>query len=126
MLPSDLCTHQALPVNFPPPKKKTGPIPFLPDRDTLVRRMEKHWGPLDSYRGIASSSAGGLVITGVQIGKVWIGIQPMLGIEGDPMRLLFDRDLTPHPQYAAFYLWLQVPGMGEGLWTGVAIVLKES
>ena len=23
------------------------------------------------------------------------------------MRLLFERDLTPHPQYAAFYLWLQ-------------------
>ena len=23
------------------------------------------------------------------------------------MRLLFDRDLTPHPQYAAFYKWLQ-------------------
>ena len=23
------------------------------------------------------------------------------------MRLLFERDLTPHPQYAAFYKWLQ-------------------
>ena len=23
------------------------------------------------------------------------------------MRLLFDRDLTPHPQYAAFYHWLE-------------------
>ena len=31
----------------------------------------------------------------------------MLGVEGDPMRLLFERDLTPHPQYAAFYSWLQ-------------------
>lgn len=26
--------------------------------------------------------------------------------EGDPMRLLFERDLTPHPQYASFYKWL--------------------
>jgi hypothetical protein len=26
---------------------------------------------------------------------------------GDPMRLLFERDLTPHPQYAAAYKWLQ-------------------
>lgn len=43
----------------------------------------------------------------MQIGNVWIGTQPMLGIEGDPMRLLFDRDLTPHPQYAAFYKWLE-------------------
>ena len=23
------------------------------------------------------------------------------------MRLLFERDLTPHPQYAAFYKWMQ-------------------
>ena len=23
------------------------------------------------------------------------------------MRLLFERDLTPHPQYAAYYKWLQ-------------------
>ena len=26
------------------------------------------------------------------------------------MRLLFERDLTPHPQYAAFYQWLQHEG----------------
>lgn len=24
------------------------------------------------------------------------------------MRLLFERDLTPHPQYAAFYKWLHL------------------
>ncbi|MBD2019718.1 cobaltochelatase subunit CobN, partial [Leptolyngbya sp. FACHB-36] len=44
---------------------------------------------------------------GVQLGNVWIGVQPPLGIQGDPMRLMFERDLTPHPQYAAFYQWLQ-------------------
>jgi magnesium chelatase subunit H len=43
----------------------------------------------------------------VQLGNVWVGVQPQLGVEGDPMRLLFDRDLTPHPQYAAFYNWLE-------------------
>ena len=46
-------------------------------------------------------------MSGVQLGNVWIGVQPALGVEGDPMRLLFERDLTPHPQYAAFYQWLQ-------------------
>lgn len=45
----------------------------------------------------------GTSVSFVQLGNVWIGVQPMLGVEGDPMRLLFDRDLTPHPQYAAFY-----------------------
>ncbi len=47
------------------------------------------------------------MVSGVQLGKVWVGVQPALGVEGDPMRLLFERDLTPHPQYAAFYKWLQ-------------------
>eukprot|EP00959_Pyramimonas_sp_CCMP1952_P229618 4800901-Pyramimonas_sp.AAC.2 len=41
-------------------------------------------------------------------GNAQIGVQPALGVEGDPMRLLYERDLTPHPQYAAFYKWLQV------------------
>ena len=45
-------------------------------------------------------------MSGVQLGNVWIGVQPALGVEGDPMRLLFERDFTPHPQYAAFYRWL--------------------
>ncbi len=44
---------------------------------------------------------------GVQLGNVWMGVQPPLGLAGDPMRLMFERDLTPHPQYAAFYKWLQ-------------------
>lgn len=35
------------------------------------------------------------------------GVQPLLGLEGDPMRLLFERDFTPHPQYAATYQWLK-------------------
>lgn len=51
--------------------------------------------------------AGNFVVSGLLLGNVWIGVQPALGVEGDPMRLLFERDLTPHPQYAAFYKWLQ-------------------
>jgi cobalamin biosynthesis Mg chelatase CobN len=39
--------------------------------------------------------------------QVWLGVQPLLGLEGDPMRLLFQRDLTPHPQFIAFYKWLE-------------------
>ena len=41
--------------------------------------------------------------------KVHIFVQPPLGIPGDPMRLLFERDMTPHPQYAAFYKWMEAP-----------------
>ena len=35
-----------------------GPIPFLPERDVLVANLERQWGQLDSYRGIATSAAG--------------------------------------------------------------------
>ena len=34
------------------PRRAAGPIPFLPDNDILVRRMENQWGPLEKYGGI--------------------------------------------------------------------------
>ena len=37
-----------------------GPIDFLPSADLLVRNMERQWGDLDRYRGIATSAAGAL------------------------------------------------------------------
>ena len=85
-----------------------GPIPFLPESDILVQKMEAQWGDLAKYRaGLSMSSGGASVVHGLQFGNVFIGVQPLLGVEGDPMRLLFERDLTPHPQYAAFYKWIQ-------------------
>jgi len=68
-------------------------------------RIEKHWKSL-SGSGI-KTYGDELLVGGVQLGNIWIGVQPPLGIPGDPMRLMFDRDLTPHPQYAAYYKWLQ-------------------
>lgn len=60
--------------------------------------MERTWGELHRYRGIRTDANGASVVSGVQLGKVFIAVQPLLGLEGDPMRLLFERDLTPHPQ----------------------------
>ncbi|MBD1845005.1 magnesium chelatase subunit H [Cyanobacteria bacterium FACHB-63] len=71
----------------------------------LTSRVKKQWKSL-SASGIKTLGSD-LVWGGVQFGNVWIGVQPPLGISGDPMRLMFERDLTPHPQYAAFYKWLQ-------------------
>jgi magnesium chelatase subunit H len=85
-----------------------GPMPFLPAPDLLVTKMEAAWGDLGKYRsGFSTTTSGEAVVAGLQFGNVFIGVQPLLGVEGDPMRLLFERDLTPHPQYAAFYKWLQ-------------------
>ena len=35
-----------------------GPIPFLPEPDILVSSMERQWGDLAAYRGIATSASG--------------------------------------------------------------------
>ncbi|MEB3830030.1 magnesium chelatase subunit H [Phormidium sp. CCY1219] len=70
-----------------------------------AHRIEKQW---KSLSGTGLKTYGdNYHIGGIQLGNVWIGVQPPLGISGDPMRLMFERDMTPHPQYAAFYKWLQ-------------------
>ena len=70
-----------------------------------TNRVEKQW---QSLTGTGLKTYGDeFQIGGIQLGNVWIGIQPPLGIAGDPMRLMFEKDLTPHPQYTAFYKWLQ-------------------
>ena len=85
-----------------------GPLPFLPSPDILVNKMESAWGDISKYRaGLSTTTSGNAVVSGLLFGNVFIGVQPLLGVEGDPMRLLFERDLTPHPQYAAFYKWLE-------------------
>ncbi|MEL6130688.1 MAG: cobaltochelatase subunit CobN, partial [Cyanobacteria bacterium J06628_4] len=68
-------------------------------------KIEKQWQSL-TKSGIKTVGED-FHVGGIQLGNVWIGVQPPLGLAGDPMRLMFERDLTPHPQDAAFYTWLQ-------------------
>ncbi|MBC1222537.1 magnesium chelatase subunit H [Nostoc sp. UCD121] len=99
-LPLDNGAHVAHPtstVNFRTLEKWLGYL--------QTSRIEKQWKSLTGT-GIKTSGEE-FQIGGVQLGNVWIGVQPPLGIQGDPMRLMFERDLTPHPQYAAYYKWLQ-------------------
>ncbi|MGK7943727.1 MAG: magnesium chelatase subunit H [Microcystaceae cyanobacterium] len=71
----------------------------------LTSKVEKQWQTL-TETGIKTYEDDFLV-GGITLGNIWIGVQPPLGIAGDPMRLMFEKDLTPHPQYTAFYQWLQ-------------------
>jgi magnesium chelatase subunit H len=90
---------------------------YLPPTTVNVRTLETWLGYLQTtriekcWKSLTDSGiktlGDELLLGGVQLGNVWIGVQPPLGIAGDPMRLMFERDLTPHPQYAAFYKWLQ-------------------
>jgi magnesium chelatase subunit H len=71
----------------------------------LTSKIEKNWKSLTDS-GIKTDGEK-FHLGGIYLGNIWIGVQPPLGISGDPMRLMFERDLTPHPQYAAYYKWLQ-------------------
>lgn len=73
----------------------------------MMKKVRRAWSEKD--RGPGVSAEGDFVVSGLQIGNVWVFVQPLLGVEGDPMRLLFERDLTPHPQYVAAYEWMRLP-----------------
>ncbi|MEI6043156.1 MAG: cobaltochelatase subunit CobN, partial [Chloroflexota bacterium] len=68
-------------------------------------RVEARWGQPPGE--VAPIGRDKILLGGFRLGKVYIGVQPRLGITGDPMRLLFDKDNAPHHQYLMFYRWLQ-------------------
>jgi magnesium chelatase subunit H len=47
-----------------------------------------------------------LLIQGIELGNVFLGIQPTFGYEGDPMRLLMARNGAPHHGFMAFYTYV--------------------
>lgn len=79
----------------------------------MFKKVRRAWSNADRGPGVTGN--GELVVSGLQLGNVWIFVQPLLGVEGDPMRLLFERDLTPHPQYCATYEWLRLPEARGGI-----------
>ena len=79
----------------------------------MAKKVRQSWS--EKERGPGVSSNGDLVISGMQVGNIWITVQPLLGVEGDPMRLLFQRDLTPHPQYCASYEFMKLPEEKGGI-----------
>jgi len=73
----------------------------------MTKKVRKAWP--EKERGPGVNAKNEMVVAGLQLGNVFISVQPLLGVEGDPMRLLFERDLTPHPQYCAAYEWMRLP-----------------
>ena len=57
--------------------------------------------------GPASDRRRSLFVLGERFGNVLVGIQPAMGYEGDPMRLLFDRGFAPTHAFSAFYRYLR-------------------
>ncbi|MEQ3728416.1 MAG: magnesium chelatase subunit H [Tateyamaria sp.] len=78
--------------------------------DTIVANtpwlseIETVWGPAP---GRIQSNGADVFVLGAQFGKVFVGIQPTFGYEGDPMRLLFETGFAPTHAFSAFYQFLK-------------------
>jgi magnesium chelatase subunit H len=73
-------------------------------REPHLREIEAQWGPAP---GKAQADGSSIHIYGAQFGKVFIGVQPSFGYEGDPMRMLFEGTFTPTHAFSAFYRYLR-------------------
>jgi magnesium chelatase subunit H len=73
-------------------------------RTPWLKEIEKAWGPAP---GRHNTDGRDLFILGVQLGNVFVGVQPGFGYEGDPMRLLFEHGFAPTHAFTAFYRWLR-------------------
>lgn len=72
-------------------------------RERYLREIEKTWGPAP---GRQLSDGQTIHVMGLQLGNVFIGVQPSFGWEGDPMRLLFEGGFAPTHAFSAFYRWV--------------------
>ncbi len=82
----------------------TVPAAEIVARSRWLRDTEAAWGPAP---GRAQSDGRGVHVLGRQFGNVFVGLQPMFGYEGDPMRLLFEKGFAPTHAFTTFYRWLR-------------------
>ncbi len=73
-------------------------------REKHLKEIEAQWGPSP---GKQQSDGSGIFVLGERFGNVFVGIQPAMGYEGDPMRLLFEHGSAPTHAFSAFYRWLR-------------------
>jgi magnesium chelatase subunit H len=69
-----------------------------------VDSIEREWGRAP---GTINSNGREVLILGVQMGNVFVGVQPTFGYEGDPMRLLAAESGAPHHGFMALYTYLE-------------------
>ncbi len=73
-------------------------------RERWLMEIEAQWGPAP---GKQLSNGSAIMVLGKQFGNIMIAVQPSFGYEGDPMRLLFEKGLTPTHAFSAFYRYLR-------------------
>ena len=69
-----------------------------------VDDIEREWGRAP---GAINSNGREILMLGIQLGNVFIGVQPTFGYEGDPMRMLAAESGAPHHGFMALYTYLE-------------------
>ncbi|HLF84282.1 MAG TPA: cobaltochelatase subunit CobN [Blastocatellia bacterium] len=69
-----------------------------------VDDIEREWGRAP---GAINSNGREILVLGIQLGKVFVGVQPTFGYEGDPMRLLAAESGAPHHGFMGLYTYLE-------------------
>jgi magnesium chelatase subunit H len=73
-------------------------------RETHLEEIEAAWGPAP---GRHLSDGANILVLGAQFGNLFVGLQPGMGYEGDPMRLLFEKGFAPTHAFSGFYRWIR-------------------
>ena len=69
-----------------------------------LAEIEAQWGPAP---GKQLTDGRSIHVLGAEFGNVLVTVQPPMGYEGDPMRLLFEGGHAPTHAFAAFYRYLR-------------------
>ena len=78
-----------------------------------VDDVEAEWG---GAPGKINSNGRDVLIQGIELGNVFVGVQPTFGYEGDPMRLLNAESGAPHHGFMGFYTYI------EKVWKADAVI----
>ena len=73
-------------------------------RERWLKEIEAAWG---RQPGRQLSDGRSIFVLGAQFGNALVAVQPGMGYEGDPMKLLFERGHAPTHAFSAFYRYLR-------------------
>lgn len=81
------------------------------DRASAVGIGVNHWGADSASR----PCSGAFPIAGLQLGNIFVGVQPSRGYDQDPTLNYHAPDLEPPHAYLAFYAWLRIHFDAHGI-----------
>lgn len=104
-----------------------GPIPFLPNPDVLVNRLERQWGDLRDYRGISTTAKGEdpFCIPLSKLTTTTCGPINMLhqDIQASPLLFMLHSStarLSLSPHFSVLQPWKQIPSKSCAAVTSLA------